>query len=152
MVDLVLHSLSIITSCNVLVYYFRNENHLFSFFNNHAIGEIEIVLLTGHYDLISDRADEYSSVLTNNPENVVNGNDQEIIEISDSPCKIGNYHTKVKYETVSKTEPEIIHNDVIVHSKDTANFFSKALYLYHLMTVSLLLISKKKDSMIMIES
>ena len=49
-------------------------------------------------------ADEHSLVLTDNPNNVVNGNDQEIIELSDSPCKIGNYNTKVKYEGVSKTE------------------------------------------------
>ena len=48
MVDLVLYSLSNNTSYNMLVYYFRSEslNHdLFSPFNNHAIGEIEIVLL-----------------------------------------------------------------------------------------------------------
>ena len=112
MLDLVLYSLSNITSCNILVYYFRNESlnhHLFSPFNNHAIGEIEIVLLNEHYDLNCSMADEHSLVLTDNPNNAVNGNDQEIIELSDSPCKIGNYNTKVKYEGVSKTEQW--HND-----------------------------------------
>ena len=66
MVDLVLYSLSNNTSYNMLVYYFRNEslNHdLFSPFNNHAIGEIEIVLLLSFiallYDLICNMADEY---------------------------------------------------------------------------------------------
>ena len=50
-------------------------------------------------------ADEYSLVLTGNPENKFNRNDQEIIELNDSPCKIGHYNTKVKYEIVSKAEP-----------------------------------------------
>ena len=111
MVDLVLYSLSNVTSCNILVYYFRNESlshHLFSPFNNHAIGEIEIVLLNGHYDLICNMADEYSLVLTDNPKNVFNGNDQDIIELYDSLRKVGNYKAKVKYGAVSKTEPEII--------------------------------------------
>ena len=111
----------------ILVYYFRNEylnHHSFSPFNNHAIGETEIVLLNGHYDLICNIADEYSLVLTDNPENKFNGNDQEIIELNDSPYKIGNYNTKVKYETVSKAEPAIIHNDIIVHSKDTISISS----------------------------
>ena len=49
-------------------------------------------------------ADEHSLVLTDNPNNVFNGNNQEIIELSDSPYKIGNYNSKVKYEGVSKTE------------------------------------------------
>ena len=118
MVDLVLYSLSNITSCNVLVYYFRNESlnhHLFSPFNNHAIGEIEIVLLNGHYDLICSMPDEYSLVLTGSPKYVFNGNDQDINELNDSPCKVGNYNAKVKYGVVSKTEPEIIHNDIILH-------------------------------------
>ena len=97
---------------------------MFSPFNNHAIGEIEIVLLNGRCDLICNIADEYSLVLTDNPENKFNGNDQEIIELNDSPCKIGNYNTKVKYEAVSKAEPEIIHNDLIVHSKDTISISS----------------------------
>ena len=39
-------------------------------------------------------------------------------------CKVGNYNTKVKYGAVSKTEPEIIHNDIIVHSKDTTSILS----------------------------
>ena len=111
MVDLVLYSLSNVTSCNIRVCYFRNESlnhHLFSPFNNHAIGEIEIVLLNGHYELICNMADEYSLVLTDNPKNVFNGNDQDIIELSDSLCKVGNYKAKVKYGAVSKTEPEII--------------------------------------------
>ena len=71
---------------------------MFSPFNNYEIGEIEIVLLNGHYDLICNMADEYSLVLTdNNPENSkFNGNDQEKIELIYSPCKIGNYNTKVK--------------------------------------------------------
>ena len=111
MVDLVLYSLSNVTSCNIRVCYFRNESlnhHLFSPFNNHATGEIEIVLLNGHYELICNMADEYSLVLTDNPKNVFNGNDQDIIELSDSLCKVGNYKAKVKYGAVSKTEPEII--------------------------------------------
>ena len=69
-------------------------------------------------------ADEYSLVLIDNPENKFNGNDQEIIELSDSPCKIRNYNTKVKHEAVSKAESEIIHNDVIVHGKDTISISS----------------------------
>ena len=79
MVDLVLYSLSNITSWNILVYYFKNESlnhHLFSPFNNHAIGEVETVLLNGNYDLICNKADEYSLVLTDNPDNKFNGNDQ----------------------------------------------------------------------------
>ena len=28
-------------------------------------------------------------------------------------------NAKVKYGSVSKTEPEIIHNDIILHSKET---------------------------------
>ena len=122
MVDLVLYSLSNITYCNVLVYYFRNKNinhQLFSPFNNHAIGEIEIVLLNGHYDLICNMADEHSLVLTDNPKNAFNGNDQDIIELSDSLCKVGNYNAKVKYGAVSKTESEIIHNDMMLYSKET---------------------------------
>ena len=53
-------------------------------------------------------ADEYSLVLTDNPKNVFNGNDQDIIELYDSLRKVGNYKAKVKYGAVSKTEPEII--------------------------------------------
>ena len=53
-------------------------------------------------------ADEYSLVLTDNPKNVFNGNDQDIIKLSHSPCKVGNYKAKVKYGAVSNTEPEII--------------------------------------------
>ena len=127
MVDLVLNSLSNVSSCNILVYYFRNESldhHVFSPFNNHAIGEIGIVLLNGHYDLICNMADEYSLVLTDKPKNVFNGNDQDIIDLRDSPCKVGNYNTKVKYRAVSKTEPKIIHNDIIAHSKDTTSISS----------------------------
>ena len=72
-IDLVLYSLSNITSCNTLIYYFRNENlshALFSAFNNHAIGAIEIVLLNGHYVLTYSRANECLSVLRNNSGNV----------------------------------------------------------------------------------
>ena len=82
MVDLVLYSLSSITSCNILV---SLNHHLFSPFNNHAIGEIEIVLLNGYYDLICNMPDEYSLVLTGSPKYVFNGNDQDINELSDSP-------------------------------------------------------------------
>ena len=127
MVDLVLNSLSNVSSCNILVYYFRNESldhHLFSPFNNHAIGEIGIVLLNGHYGLICNMADEYSLVLTDKPKNVFNGNDQDIIDLRDSPCKVGNYNTKVKYRAVSKAEPKIIQNDIIAHSKDTISISS----------------------------
>ena len=115
---------------------------MFSPFNNHAIGEIEIVLLNGHYDLICNMADEYLLVLTDDPKNVFNGNDQDIIELSDSPCKVGNCNAKVRYGAVSKTEPEIIHNDMILHSKKTISISSD--------DMRLLLISKKKVSMIMI--
>ena len=63
-------------------------------------------------------------MLTDKPKNVFNGNDQDIIELSDSPCKFGNYNAKVKYGAVSKTEPEIIHNDIIFHSKKTISISS----------------------------
>ena len=63
-------------------------------------------------------------LLTYNPKNVFNWNDQDRVELSDSPCKVGNYNTKVKYGAVSKTELEIIHNDIIVHSKDTISISS----------------------------
>ena len=145
MVDVVLHSLSNMTSCNMLIYYFRNEslNHyLFSPFNNHAFGETAVVRLNRHYDLIYNLADEYSLVLTDNPENKFNGNDKEIIELSDSSCKFGNYKTKVKYQAVSKTEPEIIQNDIIVHSNDTISISCD--------DSESVMISKKQASMIMV--
>ena len=87
-------------------------------------------------------ADEYSLVLTDNPENKFNGNDKEIIELSDSSRKFGNCKTKVKYQAVSKTEPEIIQNDIIVHSNDTISISCD--------DSESVMISKKQASMIMI--
>ena len=63
-------------------------------------------------------------MLIDNPKNVFNENDPDIIELTNSPCKVGNYDTKVKYGAVSKTEPKIIRDDVIVHSTDTISISS----------------------------
>ena len=63
-------------------------------------------------------------MLIDNPKNVFNENDPDKIELSNSPCKVGNYDKKVKHVAVSKTEPEIIRDDIIVHSKDTISISS----------------------------